>query len=273
MNLLYTSTRFIPDILLTSRCSEQCDYCDFPLLENPSDATKENIDYFFKNIVPRDRLFRYTRLGLVGGEIGLLDMDTLDYFFTPFVGKGITFNIMTNGLFLKKDYHKRYKNMIHSITYHMIHAGKYNETTKYVFNSDVPTEIAFVAHHFNLEEVQGLVRKGINIQPYTNRPLRNQFCLTGEDKKFIESVTNIRFRSVPAMAKSCIERHSRSMAVYDLTTNVKRLCCRTYIHSPYITFGDLMRIKEDTHMSNCFGYAHNMENIQKVCLSCNKYND
>lgn len=270
---MYTNVRFVPDILLTSRCSESCDYCDFPSLKNPINASKENIDYFLKYIVPRDKLFNYPYLGLVGGEIGLLDMETLDYFFTPFLEKGITFNIMTNGLFLKKDYHKRYKCMIRSITYHIIHAHKYDEAIKYVFDMDVPTKMSFVAHHFNLDEVPSLVHKGVDIQPYTNRPLRNQFCLDTNDKKYIESVTNIRFRSTPAMAKSCIIKHSRSMAVYDLTTNVKRLCCRTYAHSPYITFNDLMRIGKDVHMSNCFGYIHNMSNIQKVCLSCNKYND
>ncbi len=102
---------------LTQLCNWKCPYCEFPVLKNPK--TIVDIDKFkrtlqdIKNVTDKYDLEHCVE----GGELGLLSPDILDVFFNS--GLAEKYHVATNGKFLEKGYHKKYKDKILSILYHV----------------------------------------------------------------------------------------------------------------------------------------------------------
>ena len=95
------------DLVPTEICNWKCNYCIFPKIDKPRRTTKEIIDKhykYIKNII--DTLRRYNidfQIYLQGGEVGELPEKLIKHLLNRFEEKII---ISTNGLFMKKGYHK-----------------------------------------------------------------------------------------------------------------------------------------------------------------------
>lgn len=90
--------------ILTEVCDWECEYCDFVKIENPRhtnmDVLKKHLPYISEII---KKLGHYAvHVDCAGGEIGLLPIEILRYFFETIDAK---FVVSTNGLFLDKKYH------------------------------------------------------------------------------------------------------------------------------------------------------------------------
>jgi hypothetical protein len=87
------------NFILTEECNWNCEYCSFPKLKNPKkpdmDIIKMHLEYI------KDFLIE-GYMDVQGGEIGLVDIGLLEYFFTTM---GRKMFISTNGVFLNKKMH------------------------------------------------------------------------------------------------------------------------------------------------------------------------
>lgn len=89
--------------VLTEICNWNCNYCEYPGLENPQEITKEKIEKhvpYIKKIMDKIEVM-YIDIG--GGEIGTLDKSLIKMFLSSIDRKLV---VTTNGLFLENNYHK-----------------------------------------------------------------------------------------------------------------------------------------------------------------------
>jgi len=104
-------------ISLSEACNWKCWYCDFPMKKDIKTVDADYLKWFLNILKPviKDKNIE---ICVEGGEIGLVDSHILDIFFNSDLDKSYT--VTTNGLFMKQDYHNRYKDHIHYILYHVV---------------------------------------------------------------------------------------------------------------------------------------------------------
>jgi len=87
------------NFIITEKCNWECSYCFFPRIENQKHPKLKNLQKHIPYIkdIPIDGY-----MDVQGGEIGLVPIDILEYFFTTMKQK---MYISTNGLFLTKKMH------------------------------------------------------------------------------------------------------------------------------------------------------------------------
>lgn len=93
--------------ILTEKCNWDCEYCAFPLLDNPCQITSDQIVMhmiYIKNIIDRVGIVsnRLPMIEIQGGELGLIPAGILLWFLKALDHK---VSVSTNGLFLEKEYH------------------------------------------------------------------------------------------------------------------------------------------------------------------------
>jgi len=141
---------------LTQKCSWDCWYCDFPKIQSPNHAPIEYVLEVFdmiKEVTSRDQSIEYS---LEGGEIGLFNESYLDQVFAS--GLGDTYNIATNGLFMKKGYHERYHDKVHYLLYHV--QPELNEQfSVQQYPTDILTYYTFVITKGNLPILAEVLKK------------------------------------------------------------------------------------------------------------------
>jgi len=146
-------------VSLTEICNWQCSYCDFPKLNKPKSAPIERVlEYFdmLKEATGHDQTIEY---GLEGGEIGILSQDYLDQVFAHDLTE--TYTICTNGLFMERGYHERYKDKIHYILYHTQPEITNNcIIPDFIYDPSIKVEYALVITKTNLYD--GTLEKVIN---------------------------------------------------------------------------------------------------------------
>ena len=91
--------------IVTEKCDWKCDYCDFVSIEEPKSTSvkilKKHLPYVSEVL---KKIGDYVvHIDIAGGEVGLLPLDVLQYFF-----KTLDFPLVvsTNGKFLERGYHK-----------------------------------------------------------------------------------------------------------------------------------------------------------------------
>lgn len=93
--------------ILTEKCNWNCEYCDFPDIENPQNTTIEKIQKhlpYIKEIIDKLNSKKLVyHMDVQGGEMGMLDIEVIKYFLTTLQ---LPIEVSTNGLFLEKGYHK-----------------------------------------------------------------------------------------------------------------------------------------------------------------------
>lgn len=136
-------------ISLTQKCNWRCWYCDHPKISNPQTVSLDYFNEFCEQFLAAKGKSNI-EVSLEGGEIGLLSEDYLDVVFAS--GLSDTYTITTNGLFMKKDYHTKYKDKIHHILYHV--TPEMNETLtfpRYDFDPSIQVLYTMVVHKNNIK--------------------------------------------------------------------------------------------------------------------------
>lgn len=105
-------------LLVTSKCNETCKYCDFPSMKSPNHYSFDNIDWDeIKRILHYYQKYNH-KVTIVGGEPGALSYDSIKYIFDLI--PDMEFDVLTNGLFLQKNYHTEFSNQIGNIGFHLV---------------------------------------------------------------------------------------------------------------------------------------------------------
>lgn len=149
---------------LTEKCSWECGYCDFPCKTDPTTAPIEYVEEIFemiKRVTNRDQSIEYS---LEGGEIGLLSEEYLDRMFA--VDMADTYNIATNGLFMKKGYHEKYIDKIHYLLYHVMPEIELGKPIVEYDTQDALCYYTFVIHKNNLDILDEFLKENAHINTY-----------------------------------------------------------------------------------------------------------
>lgn len=101
------------NIFCTEFCNRKCYYCDIPNLEKRRTIKKEDIEYWFPFF---EKYFKDKGVILTGGELGLIDPDTMDVLMN-YSSKFNNLYINTNGIWLQR-YYDRYKDVVSKIVLH-----------------------------------------------------------------------------------------------------------------------------------------------------------
>lgn len=102
---------------LSQMCNWKCHYCDHPLINNP---VHSDLDYLKATIPQLQEVTKNFDIEhcVEGGEIGLIPISILDFFFFK-SNFADSYHVATNGAFMEKGLHERYRDKIHSILYHV----------------------------------------------------------------------------------------------------------------------------------------------------------
>ena len=218
---------------MTEKCNWNCFYCDFPTINKPSQV---DINYL-KEIVPKIKKITdkfKIQMCIEGGELGLVDEEILDYMFieSGLVDNQVKWHIATNGLFLKKGYHKKYKENIRSILYHV--KPDIDQNTNFNFNS-------FEEYNFDIFYTIVVHKKNI--------PLLKNFFNFHKGKLFVPHVLQPRIKGLDLLdlnyyteiyniIKDCSNVHPHFITRYKYIIenfdnqhlmNLKRkFCCENY---------------------------------------------
>ncbi len=91
------------NFIITEKCNWSCSYCFFPEIENQKQPKLEKIK---KHLAYIKNYSIDGYMDVQGGEIGLVPVDILEYFFTTM---GQKMYVSTNGVFLNNNFHKNEK--------------------------------------------------------------------------------------------------------------------------------------------------------------------
>jgi Molybdenum cofactor biosynthesis enzyme len=147
-------------ISLTQKCQWRCWYCDHPSIVNP---TTVDLSYYreFVEMFNEIKGNANIEVSLEGGEIGLLSQDYLDEVFNANLSE--TYTITTNGLFMQRNYHDRYKDKIHHILYHTV--TELNEETTfpdYTFDPSIHVLYTMVVHKHNIKYLDSFLSANLD---------------------------------------------------------------------------------------------------------------
>ena len=92
--------------ILTEECDWNCEYCAFSGVEHAMKAQmsvyQAHLPYIKKVMDTLNKKDVLVNIDIQGGEVGLIDLDILKYFFNTIA---LTINVSTNGEFLRRGYH------------------------------------------------------------------------------------------------------------------------------------------------------------------------
>jgi organic radical activating enzyme len=120
-------------ILLFTICNKRCSYCKLKTKWAKNTNYEEKFDFNNLEKLNNYNLNSYDSINILGGEIGLLSKEELDFIFNYFKNKNVQEDklcIFTNGLFLEK-YFEIYKNIKFKIYYHIIDFDSFIDYSKY----------------------------------------------------------------------------------------------------------------------------------------------
>jgi len=169
-------------ISLTEKCNWKCEYCDFPNKQIIKTTPINEVILFFdmlKKITNSDNKIEYC---LEGGEIGLLSEEYLDEVFKHDLTQ--TYNISTNGLFMKKGYHIRYKDKIHYILYHVTPEFNNNfEVERFKFDKSILVYYTIVITKENLNKLNDFLEYNSDLlfQPHILQPRKEDLNFLSKD--------------------------------------------------------------------------------------------
>lgn len=149
--------------ILTEKCDWDCNYCQFPLLKHTNEMDSKKITRhmpYIREIIEKTSEINPPSIEIQGGEVGLLDADTLAMFLDIL---GHKVYVSTNGMFLKKGYHldERIRPYIREVQWHLTPHPKdfmldvdYNDDNlfinKGIVHSDMDEIIAFIKHNHHI---------------------------------------------------------------------------------------------------------------------------
>lgn len=140
--------------ILTEKCNWNCEYCYFPNVENPKEATMGSIELhmpYIKKVI--DKLDKHHLLSFIhvdGGELGLVKREKLERWFRIFDREVV---VSTNGKFLENHHHLNpvISPYIRQIWYHVNTYGvtKYDDDRVVygLVHNDIDDIVDFVKWH------------------------------------------------------------------------------------------------------------------------------
>ena len=145
---------FINDICigLHSKCNWKCNYCVARW-----DNAKIDENLILEKLLPIKNKLR--TLWLSGGEPGLLSVQFWDLLFYSI---GFSIKICTNGTFILKGYHKRYKPQISQIMIHCVEEIDQDINPivlEFIKKSDIPKIVNIVLHKYNVHLLSSFLDK------------------------------------------------------------------------------------------------------------------
>lgn len=236
-------------------CNWDCEYCDFPKIKNPKSTNmeilkkhmpyiKEVMDDLGELVVFRD---------ISGGEIGLLELELLQYIFTTLDAKIV---ISTNGLFMDKGYHLDpiLRPYINGLWVH-VHPkpGKfkidydYNDdeifVNKGIVHDDIDDMIDFIKMNpqieFNYVEFEFTIGESRKMNPAMYINLLNKLKPLPNVTKDALNLIEARINEPPYLMERCRDYH-QSIAI-DLTRERILLCHRAMDTSIPLTKENLLK--------------------------------
>lgn len=215
---------------LTDWCNWQCGYCDFSKKMWPNHADIGFVEETFetiKRVTKRDQSIEYC---FEGGEIGLLPEAYLDRVFATDLAD--TYNIATNGLFMEKGYHEKFKGKIHYILYHVLPEIQLDKPIIEYETFDYLCYYTFVIHKHNLDILDEFLKRNAHVktyfQPHILQPRTPGLdLLTHQDFKRLYSILHPHDNIKPDFK----ERVARIIRYYDdeeWLDKKRRVCANVY---------------------------------------------
>ena len=149
--------------IVTEKCNWNCPYCEFPTIKNPRETSIEilskHLPYIKDTLRKLGHLVVFT--DVAGGEVGLLPLETLRYFFQTLDYPMV---VSTNGKFMENNYHTDpiIRPYIKGLWYHVCpEPGKFKishnyEDDKILINKGIV--------HNNINEIIAFINMNENIE-------------------------------------------------------------------------------------------------------------
>jgi MoaA/NifB/PqqE/SkfB family radical SAM enzyme len=221
--------------ILTEKCNWNCEYCDFPGIENPKEATMLSIELhmpYIKKII--DKLDKHHLLSFIhvdGGELGLVRKEKLERWFRIFDREVV---VSTNGKFLENKHHLNpvISPYIKQIWYHVNTDGliKYddNRVVYGLVHNDIDDIVNFVKCHEDIHFGYVELEYNINQSKKVDHKLYIEFYDKIKDIKNIadsakENIKN-RIEESADMRRKCYMYNTT--CVVDLVNEQITLCQR-----------------------------------------------
>jgi organic radical activating enzyme len=242
------------EFILTTDCNWNCYYCYFPKRNNKKYITKEIIDKYnwlwdlLNVLYQKNDIFSFQ-----GGEIGLIDIDILEYLFSKFKH---TIWIDTNGLFLEKGYHKKLKKYIEGIFYHVVEDPK-NLIKVKKYNTDIHISYGVVGEP---EYLYDFVKFNSHIYfDYVDIESSKKNFKYENYKKEIEQLLEL-----PNVNKNKINE----ILKYRMNKNIKQIQQQCRISNKFLSFNLVDEILAlCTTKNNHIGIPLTKENLIKMIIS------
>ena len=139
-------------IYLTNKCQWHCSYCHIWKLPQQS-YQKYLIDIYLPRLVAHCK-HTNDKILLMGGEVGMLNYDEMDYVLSFIKESDVPVEIYTNGLFLRKNYHKIKDINYTFISYHICEDILNDNTPDiYDYSDQIPIKYCIVVHKNNLHKL------------------------------------------------------------------------------------------------------------------------
>ena len=234
-------------LFITQVCNENCYYCDIPTIKNPKHINLS----LYKTFCDVISNYKFDFLSLSGGEPGVLDTETLDRIFSlsPFKLK-----VNTNGLFIEKKYHLRYRESIHHICHHII---RLEDDIEWASENDLDYRV-YVVTESNIKTI-GTVRekyKNIFFKIYDDKLNDLKFLPTEQQlEKYKEHIIEKGYFGKPL--ESCL----LATRQIDLVNGRILKCCKSYTNSPSLRFNEA-NLRELLKDNRCEEWS--------CCKSCSK---
>ena len=219
-------------LFITQVCDKNCYYCDVPAIEKPKHLNMELYRKLCEYI--KDHDFDY--LSLSGGEPGTLSVEYLDEIFklSPFKIK-----VNTNGLFIRKMFHERFKDKIDHICYHLT-----KKDEKVDWKPTGKDYFVYVVTLFNACNIPKLKSRYKNIIFKMADIKKNNldFSLTpNQVSKYKDYLFEVDYYGLESKECNVADRQ------IDLIEGRILKCCKSYTHSPSLEFNkkNLRKILED----------------------------
>jgi len=162
--------------ILTEKCDWDCCYCQFPLLDQTNGMQTKTIDKhvpYISDVITKTQSIAQAGIEIQGGEIGLIEKDTLKLFLKTLNHKVF---VSTNGEFLKRGYHldEDIRRYIKEVQWHLCPSpGNYKLDVDYnddglfinkgIVHTDIDEMVMFIKQNpqisFNYVELECDIRK------------------------------------------------------------------------------------------------------------------
>jgi hypothetical protein len=150
--------------ILTEICNWSCEYCAFPQIKNNSETTitilRKHLGYIkeIRQILEKNGI--RTLVEIQGGEVGLIDENTLKYFFSEL---GYPVCVSTNGKFMENSYHKMdgMREYINEILWHICQSPNDFKIEMVYDDPDIFINKGIV--HYDIKQIGKFIRRNPHI--------------------------------------------------------------------------------------------------------------